>query len=62
MTKLEELEAAIGDYKAALAAAYDAAAENYDAAYGAVEDAAYAIDAAWVAYKAELKKQENSDD
>jgi hypothetical protein len=60
MTKLEELEAAayaaIGDYKAALTAAYDAAAENYDAAYGAVEDAAYAIDAAWVAYKAELEK------
>lgn len=55
MTKLEELKAAEADAWAA----YDAVA--YDAvAYDAYADA---WDAAWVAYTAELKRQEeNSDD
>ena len=58
MTKLEELEAA---YYAAEKAAEDAK----KAARAAAADAYYACvawDDTWVAWRAELKKQENSND
>jgi hypothetical protein len=58
MTKLEELEAAWEDADDRANAAYKAVATAEYAA-DAAEDAA---DEAWAAYRAELKKQENSDD
>jgi hypothetical protein len=59
MTKLEELEAALETADADALDAIDAAWAAYEAAC----DAAWAAcDAARADYRAELKKQENSDD
>jgi hypothetical protein len=66
MTKLEELkaacDAAAAVLNAAIDAACDAAGSDAFAAYEATCNAAWAARAALDAYKAELKKQENSDD
>jgi hypothetical protein len=57
MTKLEELKAA---HESAYGDACDAAWAAYDAAYAAYEAARSARNVAWVAYRAELKKQQEN--